>query len=575
MRKHRFTDADNSRADSGHTGTGHTVARTELPVQAAAMQQNVLRLQQSSGNIATHRALSAIPQFPLLQVQPTLQRQPRLSGQSSPVATTEQTPLSQSETVAPEQMPFSAVETDTATDTEPQNVAVQRLIVENSEQSTESGKMRKDDFLAELRRQICGAADDEMVQSEFSAQGCPWIDMYMRFYEGRSAARIERDLLRYAPEAAGVPSARDYIPFIAARVRRSVAVWLETGEITGVPEGVPSALPGFGLLGRLLFKARPGASSKAGFDPLALRSQLGRGQALASSVQSRMAPVFGRSFAQVRIHDDANAARLSDQHNARAFTLGRHVAFGAGEYRPGTIAGDALIAHELAHVVQQRGATNNAAPLQKGAANINALEADADSAAAGAIAALWGKGALATSAGGIMPQLRSGLKLQRCTRQPQYVTNLGRSVTALRSGAPPTAPDLTDTQADAILTHFGLLGSVTKIRSPSNRYDCHGYTFAGGNSWINDDQVDRILTDNGYSVTATPVVGDIVIYRLGGSITHSGVITHVTGGTVTEIRSKWGRSGLYEHAPDDVPPAYGSWEPYHTTRSGGHRLRRR
>ncbi len=55
-------------------------------------------------------------------------------------------------------------------------------------------------------------------------------------------------------------------------------------------------------------------------------------------------------------HTDSNASSVSNRVNARAFTVGNHVAFGGGEYKPGTLAGDALIAHELAHTVQQQGA---------------------------------------------------------------------------------------------------------------------------------------------------------------------------------------------------------------------------
>jgi len=53
------------------------------------------------------------------------------------------------------------------------------------------------------------------------------------------------------------------------------------------------------------------------------------------------------------VHDDADAARLSRGLGARAFTVGRDVFLGAGEYRPGSPDGRRLLAHELAHVQQQ------------------------------------------------------------------------------------------------------------------------------------------------------------------------------------------------------------------------------
>ena len=63
---------------------------------------------------------------------------------------------------------------------------------------------------------------------------------------------------------------------------------------------------------------------------------------------------FGANFSNVSIHDDARAASLAESVNARAFTHGPNVVFGAGEYAPGTVSGRKLIAHELAHVSQQR-----------------------------------------------------------------------------------------------------------------------------------------------------------------------------------------------------------------------------
>jgi hypothetical protein len=69
-----------------------------------------------------------------------------------------------------------------------------------------------------------------------------------------------------------------------------------------------------------------------------------------------MSSAFGYDFSGVRVHTGTKAASVATELNARAFTVGRDIAFGAGEYQPGTPIGDALIAHELAHVVQQGGA---------------------------------------------------------------------------------------------------------------------------------------------------------------------------------------------------------------------------
>ena len=81
--------------------------------------------------------------------------------------------------------------------------------------------------------------------------------------------------------------------------------------------------------GGILLKGENGAKSRAA-DPEAIRHQLGTGQALNSEVQSRMEPAFGQSLSGLRVHNDATAVRLSETLNARAFTVGEHIAFGAG-----------------------------------------------------------------------------------------------------------------------------------------------------------------------------------------------------------------------------------------------------
>ena len=62
---------------------------------------------------------------------------------------------------------------------------------------------------------------------------------------------------------------------------------------------------------------------------------------------------FGHDFRDVRIHADARAAEQARDAKARAMTSGNDIAFGAGEYAPGTEQGQELLAHELAHTVQQ------------------------------------------------------------------------------------------------------------------------------------------------------------------------------------------------------------------------------
>ena len=78
------------------------------------------------------------------------------------------------------------------------------------------------------------------------------------------------------------------------------------------------------------------------------------GVPLASSERRFFEPRIGHQFSQVRIHSDRRAGLLARSLGARAFTAGRDIVFGAGEYAPSTTSGRRLLAHELTHVVQQR-----------------------------------------------------------------------------------------------------------------------------------------------------------------------------------------------------------------------------
>jgi len=82
----------------------------------------------------------------------------------------------------------------------------------------------------------------------------------------------------------------------------------------------------------------------------------GAGQPLDNASRTFMEPRFGYDFGQVRVHANSAAARSARELSALAFTVGNHIAFAAGQYRPGSAKTNRLLAHELAHVVQQGGA---------------------------------------------------------------------------------------------------------------------------------------------------------------------------------------------------------------------------
>ena len=77
------------------------------------------------------------------------------------------------------------------------------------------------------------------------------------------------------------------------------------------------------------------------------------GQPLDASTRAFMEPRFGHDFSHVRVHSGQAAEESARQMNARAYTLGQNIVFGADQYAPTTAPGRRLLAHELAHSVQQ------------------------------------------------------------------------------------------------------------------------------------------------------------------------------------------------------------------------------
>lgn len=90
-----------------------------------------------------------------------------------------------------------------------------------------------------------------------------------------------------------------------------------------------------------------------------LESQLsgskGGGSPLSNEVRSFMEPRFGTDFSQVKVHTDTTAVQMSQSIQAQAFTHGSDIYFNSGKYSPATNEGKSLLAHELTHVVQQKG----------------------------------------------------------------------------------------------------------------------------------------------------------------------------------------------------------------------------
>ncbi|WP_172201388.1 DUF4157 domain-containing protein [Niveibacterium sp. COAC-50] len=138
-------------------------------------------------------------------------------------------------------------------------------------------------------------------------------------------------------------------------------------------------------LARAAVVARPAPGTTARARPAAGTAQrmpgrLGAGQALAMPVRRRLEQSLNADLASVRVHTDAAAQRAAAQAGARAFTYGEDIVLAKGE-RPDDLA---LLAHEVAHVIQQRGPARP--QVQRLGDDGGALEAEASSASAAVVA---------------------------------------------------------------------------------------------------------------------------------------------------------------------------------------------
>lgn len=396
--------------------------------------------------------------------QPTIQTKPEETTVEQEQTNTEENSLAP--IIQRQALPNDEGNTSPSSETDTGDSSGQFIVADTASPAT--GQMQKTQFLDQLNSEVCAATDEALAGSPFSSDSCPYIRRAFARHRNSSPAQIEAVLNRYEPRTLQASSAAELISIIRTRTREAVAHWRNTGDLSGIPPEIAAQIPdslrtmarisgalgnlGSGLMsglasigssiasgvgnvasgiasgignvasgiasgvssvassiGGLFFKERSGGAHTHQ-SPENVRDSLGTGHSLDGQTRSRMESAFGSSFGDVQLHTDTQAASLSEGMNARAFTVGKHVAFGRGEYQPGSIVGDALIAHELAHVEQQRGGTQ---VQQKGGNNEgDHLEYEADHAALQYTLNTLG---LHSSEGRQMRLKKSsGLSIQRC-----------------------------------------------------------------------------------------------------------------------------------------------------------------
>ena len=150
-----------------------------------------------------------------------------------------------------------------------------------------------------------------------------------------------------------------------------------------------------------------------------------------------MEQTFGAKLDGLRVHSNPAAAAAADRQDASAFALGRDIVFGAGEFAPGTQSGDRLLAHEIAHTLQQTGS---------GTPGEGTLEAEARNAADRAAAGIP-VGSLSST----RPRVLRQEKLPEKPKEPRIISS-ETLVLGSRTGAFPALPD---TEAMRLLIRRG------------------------------------------------------------------------------------------------------------------------
>jgi uncharacterized protein DUF4157/heterokaryon incompatibility protein Het-C len=158
---------------------------------------------------------------------------------------------------------------------------------------------------------------------------------------------------------------------------------------------------------------------------LARAGMAGGGAPLDPGLRERFEPAFGTDFSDVRVHTGGAASTAARSLDARAYTVGGDIVFNDGEYAPGSGAGQELVAHELAHVVQQGTGGDVPAELEVSQPG-DAIEREADAAAS---AAMSGAPAAVSPAPGGAARKRIARFAQGTTRieNGQYLGGTGHA----------------------------------------------------------------------------------------------------------------------------------------------------
>ena len=294
------------------------------------------------------------------------------------------------------------------------------LIVEDDVTDLRPEQLRRTAFLAQANSAATDATNAAL--GPLADRGAAELQGTAARYSGQSAAVLESSV---RAEVAGA-SAAGSAPALIEAIRQAASEEATSRVSAGVPDAAADVVDSVAgaasqvasTITDLFFKPLDGASPTGGAGEIGrARSLIGAGEPAPSGLRSEVERVTGADLGDVRVHRGEASGQMAAGLGARAFTVGRDVVIAADEPSAGQPAGDALLAHELAHAAQQSGADD---PHQKAQADDTTVgETAADDVAAESVVGLWTGlreqlAGLGSEAG---RRVKSGLKLQRCGKK--------------------------------------------------------------------------------------------------------------------------------------------------------------
>ena len=294
------------------------------------------------------------------------------------------------------------------------------LIVDDAVADLRPEQMHRADFLVQARTAALEGA--HTGAGPLAASADTEVEGTAARYGAQPAAQMEATVRAEVVGAAGATKAAGLVNAIRDASNNEARGRLSTGVSDKAADAVGAAVDAVSnaasAVANLLFKSRGDTTATSGPGDVArARSQLGRGDTVPGGLRAEVEQVTGQDLSDVRVHTGGPAQTMAADLGARAFTVGRDIVVAAGEPATGTLHGDALLAHELAHAAQQgRSGIAESAEKSDAGGGGDLAETAADDVSADAVVGLWTgmRQRLSDAGSTVAGRVKSGLRLQRC-----------------------------------------------------------------------------------------------------------------------------------------------------------------